>query len=244
MAKAQRQIISHIPHKGRTGEQWGLAIGRELMEMWMAKLSKRERDALPRDPQGLLIIDKVSSQLSAKLDEIVLDQAIALGWRIGLSLLVQWRFSEWDHEKHGPEKFEKLGRAFARSARVLQRRELPPIKDPDQWLVKKETVEELRVVLERLRASFALRRSTPVPAEAHDLFSSTVRESANLFPHLAANLERWQAFHGSNPEELVPLTVSSRPKPGALYDSFLSWCTGWDAESLRQAISRLGNAKL
>jgi hypothetical protein len=186
----------------------------------------------------------VPQHLSAKLDEIILDQAIDLGWRIGLSLLVQWRFSEWDHEPQGPEKFEKLGRAFVRSARVLQRRELPRVTDPDQWLVKNETVDELRVVLDRLRAFFALRRNTPSRTEAHDVFSAIVRESPNLFPQLAASLDRWQDFYKNNPDELMPLITGSRLKPAALFISFQSHCSGWEPESLRQVISRLGSAKL
>ncbi len=246
MSKAQRQIISRIPQKGMTREQWGFVVGTELMKSWMDTLSEEERGAVPRDPGGLLIIDKVAAPLLIKLDNIILKQAETLGWRMGLSLLVQFRFSQWDHDPQGPEKHGKFGRAVELSAKRLQRRKgyLIPIEDPDQWVVKKETVQELQLVLERLRASFALRRSTPAPTEAHELFSLTVCESPQLFPHLAANLDRWQAFHKNNPEELVPLITSNRPKPATLYDSFLSWYTGWDVESLRQAISRLGSAKL
>ena len=244
MVKAQRQIISHIPQKGMTGSQWGLVVQLELLRIWFDGMSLQERKALPRDAGGQIIVDQVAMPLLARLDDIILKQAETLTWRIEQSWLVQFRKSQWDHEPDGPQKHERYGRAVALAAKRLQRKELPPIDDPDQWAVKKETVEELRILLERLRATFALRRNTPTPGEAHELFSSTVRDSSELFPHLAANLDRWQAFHANNPEELVPLITSNRPKPAALYDSFLSWCTGWDAESLRQAISRLGSAKL
>jgi hypothetical protein len=156
-----------------------------------------------------------------------------------LSELVQFRKSEWDLQPNGPEKHKKYGLAVARSARIMQRKELPPIEDPDQWRVKQETVEELRILLKNLRAKFALQRKGLTPEDAHSLFAATVSDSPESFPHLAANAERWSKFFEENEDVLRPMTLGERAKPAALYDEFLAWSTGWDQDSIRQTISRL-----
>jgi hypothetical protein len=242
MGHPQRLIISRIPHSGMTAEQWGIAVDNELIEFWMRDMSASERKTLVFDDMGRLILDNVSSELFAKLDSIILEQAQSMGWRIGLSELVRFRFSCWDLEHDGPDKHKKYGVACRRSARIFQHLERPPL-DPDQWLVKKETVEELRLVLKTLRASFALRRDIRNP-DVHEFFYSAIAASPQSFPHLFADLKRWQMFCEKKPLALAPLVTSDRPQPATLYDEFLSTCSGWEQETLRQAITRLGHAKL
>jgi hypothetical protein len=237
----RRQIISHIPQRGMSAEEWGLVTQTELLKMWMNALSAADREKLElaRDEQGLLVLDRIPARLFVKLDEIILQQAETLGWRIELSELIRFRKSEWDKDPDGPEKHLRLGKANARSARIMQRRELPPIDDPDQWLVKQETVQELRLVLQRMRATFALSRRAPTRDEVRTLFSGIITDSPQTSPHLATNLDRWLKFFEENPDLLRPVALGDRAKPAALYDEFLSWSTGWEPESLRQAISNL-----
>jgi hypothetical protein len=227
----QPQIISRIPQKGMSGEKWGLVVENELVKIWLSMMSSAERETF-----GQRGIAGLGRSAFTKLDNIILRQAETLGWRIGLSELVRFRFSEWDLDPKSPEMHRKYGLAVARSARIMQRKELPPIQDPDQWLVKQETVEELRVLLQNMRAKFAIERKKSTP---ETLFSAAVTESPGSFPHLAANLERWQKFFEKNPHTLRPMTVGDRAKPGALYDEFMAWSTGWEPDSVRQAISRL-----
>src|SRR6266404_4144509 len=218
MSHPQHQIISRIPQRGMNAEQWGLVVENALIKIWVDAMSAAERKGFEEGGLG-----NVSAASFAKLDEIILHQAETLGWRIRLSKLVQFRQSEWDQEKAGPEKFRRMGMAEAKLARIVQRRELPPIEDPDQWLVKQETVEELRIVLQNLRATFAVQRKGLTPNEAHKLFSVAVSESPESFRHLASNLERWLRFFHENPDTLRPMAVGDRAKPGMLYDEFLAW---------------------
>ncbi len=232
--KSHRQIISRIPQKGMSGEQWGLVVENELVKIWLETMSTAELKGLRESGFA-----SASPAACARLDAIILSQAETLGWRIGLSKLVQSRFSEWDRNPKGPEMHKKYGLACSRSARILQRKELPPIEDPDQWRVKQETVEELRILLKNLRAKFALQRKGLTPKDAHGLFAATVSDSPESFPNLAANAERWSKFFEANPDVLGSMTLGDRIKPAALYDEFLAWSTGWAPESLRQTISRL-----
>ena len=239
-----RQIISRIPHRGMTPEEWGAVIGNELVKIWTDAMSPAEREmwTLAHDAQGQLVPDRVPAALFRKLDLIILHQAETLGWRLTLSELVRFRMSEWDHAANGPDLFRRLGSAMARFARIVQRKELPPIEDPDAWQVKRETVEELRLILGRMRVNLAVRRTEPTRDEVLSLFSTSISDSPGSFPNLAANLDRWQRFFEEN-RVLRPILLGDRAGPAALYDQFLAWSTGWEPESLRQAISKL-NPKL
>jgi hypothetical protein len=217
-----------------TGQQWALVVENELVRIWLCELSAAERERVMERGMG-----EASPSAFAKLDRIILQQAETLSWRIGLSELVQFRFSEWDTAPDGPEKHKKYGAACARAARIMQRRELPPITDPEQWAVKRETVTELRMVLKRMRATFALSRKTPSRSDVDELFFRIVTESPELV-YLRANEERWRKFIDETPAALRPAAESRRTTPGDLYDHFLSWSTGWEQESLRQTIARLG----
>jgi len=97
----QRQIISRIPHRGMSGEQWGFVIENELVKIWLEVMSPAERETVKSPGIGL------GRPLLRKLDEIILRQAETLGWRITTSELVRYRMSEWDQAENGPEYFQK-----------------------------------------------------------------------------------------------------------------------------------------
>lgn len=222
-----------------TGEQWGIVIQTELVKIWVESFVPAEMQAYARAcPDGRLDWQLVPAELFEKLDTIILEQAETLGWRISLSELVRYRFSEWDSLPSGPELFEKLGQAWRNSAKILQGRKKPPIEDPDQWAVKNETVEELRLILQALRGNLATRRREPSGDEVRRIFADTVVNSPHSFPHLGTNLERWLKFL-DEARPLRQILRGERLTPGALYDQFLAWAAGWEPDSIRQTISRL-----
>lgn len=231
-----KQIIARIPQKGMTGEEWGFVVENELTKLWLESMSESERDAFSEAVEQRRL-EALPKRLFNRLDRLILKQAATLGWRITLSPLVQFRMSEWDGMQNGPDNFRELGLAFARSARILQRRELAPL-DGDLRAVKSETVGELRLLFERMRTEFAmLRRATDMDARRR--FVEVIGESPDAFPHLAGNLERWQRFLHDNPDTMLPYAMHGKSKPAQLYDAFLAWATGRDQEALRQAIAKL-----
>jgi hypothetical protein len=106
-----------------SGEQWGFVVEHELLKLWIAAMSPAERKTLKGS--GIAGLGRAAF---AKLDAIILHQAKTLGRRIGLSHLVRFRFSQWDLDPKGPEMHRRFGLAVARSARIMQRKELPPIQ--------------------------------------------------------------------------------------------------------------------
>jgi hypothetical protein len=163
-----------------------------------------------------------------------------MGWRLGLSGLVQFRFAEWDFLSNGPTLFELYGKALAKSARRFQKRELPPIDDTDLYGFKQETVQELRRLLRSLRSAFSRRRASPSSDEIIDYFQKTVLAEGDAFIHLKTSMNSWLQFFRADSISVKLLVHGKRTSPAALFDSWFAWCKGLEPETVRQKISDLG----
>ena len=106
-------------------------------------------------------------------------------------------------------------------------------------------MQELRLVLERMRVTFARVRRAPTRAQVVGLFSDTVSDSQS-FPYLAGNCERWLKFIGRaidrNNDVGMSFTLgdrANRSKPALVYDEYRAWLGGRERDTIRQTISRL-----
>lgn len=228
------QIIARLPRPyPASAEEVGTLVTNELVDIWKSILSESEI----REFQWQ---QKVSKPALEKLDALILKQAETLGWRLGLSPLVHWRFSEWDVQSNGPTLFERYGKALAKSALIAQKRALPPIDDPELYRVKLQTVAELRQLLRNMRRAFSKRRSSPSLDEMLDHFQKTVSADGDAFPYLKTNLNSWLKYIRAHSTSIkVPLR-GTRSSPATLFDAWLAWSKGMDPETIRQTISDLG----
>ena len=228
------QIIARIPRPyPPSGEALGALITDELTDIWESILS----DSDLHEPRWS---EPLSATISEKLDALILKQAETMGWRLGLSELVCWRFSEWEFQPNGPALLEQYGKALAKSARRFQKREPPPIDDPDLYRLKQETVLELRLFLRNLRNGFTTRRIQPSSDELIDYFRKTVSAEGVAFIHLKTNINSWLQYFRADSIPIKSLLHGKRATPAALFDSWLAWSKGLDPETIRQKVSELG----
>jgi hypothetical protein len=228
------QIIARLPRPYPTsGEALGALITRQLIDIWEGILSDSEL----RELKGTR---SVSAAIVEKLDALILRQAETMGWRLGLSVLVHLRFGEWDAESNGPALFEQYGKALAKAARRFQKRESPPIDDPELYRFKEETVAELRLFGRNLRNAFSKRRVGLSSDELLEYFEKTVSIQDNAFLHLKTNISSWLQFFRTKFRLAKPLLLGKRASPAALFDYWLAWSKGLQAETIRQNISDLG----
>lgn len=229
------QIISRIERReGMPPEELGNLITRELDDITVYFLSKTECQKFAGPTQDGADEESISSIL----DAVILKQAETLGWRLLLSIRVQWRLSEWEQHPHGPELHEHLGKALAKSSRILQGKELPPIDNPDLISTQAATTEELRVVLLRMREVFAPRHASPDDKEVLELFVTIVSDSED-HSRLKANLAQWRQFFEANPASLKLQVFGKHLSPVALFLDWLAFCKGHEVETLRKKISSL-----
>jgi hypothetical protein len=216
-----------------SAEILGALITTELLHIWENfVLSEAELDDLRRSTPSLQAIEK--------LDALILRQAETMGWRLALSPLVHLRFSEWDSRPDGPMLFEQYGRALKKSARLFQKREPPPIDDPQLYPFKEESVEELRRCLRQMRNAFSGRRAGPSLDELIDYFQKTVSAEGSALVHLKTNIDSWIEFFRANSTMIKPLLLRKRGSPAALFDNWFAWGKGLEPETIRQKISEPG----
>src|SRR5262249_30751038 len=110
------EIISRIHwHDGMKRGELDKAITKELEGIWIAQLSEPEKAKIAGGKWS-----ELPHQAWSRLDRTIVKQAETLGWRLLVSTLVLKSFRRWTEEATGPELFEALGKALARSVRILQ----------------------------------------------------------------------------------------------------------------------------
>lgn len=237
------QIIGRIQQRGLTKNQWDRKLTNELYALWFDRMPLADRKIALAQKSAWLT--RVSREAIGVLDAIIIRQASTLGWRIGLSELVHWRLAEWESSDNGIETFKRYHSAIARATRIFQRREKPPLNDPDLYRFKINSVKELRVVLKTMRNRFETRLGAP-PNALEPLiapaFMRTVKKRSKSFPHLASNCDRWEEFIKQNATDVRQHLSGARLRPAGLFDLWLAWCKSVDPEWLRQVISRLGSS--
>jgi len=244
------QIIAQILHRGQSRNQWDASITIRLVTIWFNMMPAADLKIASSHEPGSLA--RISPEALRVLDEIIVRQAVTVGWRIGLSGLVHWRLSEWELATDGLKLLSRFHRAVERAARIFRRLEKPPLDDPNLYRFKVETVKELRILLSEMRDAYQDRLTDPLDdlepvLTAH--FLKAVKRRSKPFPFLAANYARWQEFFKEQPTVLRPHLSEVRLRPAKLFDSWFSWCKGISEEWVRQRISHLGslpirNAKL
>jgi hypothetical protein len=249
LGKGMPQIIARIRLPfGANREQWGAAIDQELIKVWikMSNVKSAQARALYRVITGKArrkVVSLPSQRDMVILDEIIVAQAVTLGWRLTTSQLVLFRFSQWSVEPFHPELFERLGKALARSVCILARDELPPIDDPGLREHKRLAVPELRMLLREMRTIFLGRSSSPNAKELTDWFLKALVDSER-FPTLTRNLLHWGVFLTAQENSgSLELQLTRRLEPAALFDSWLASLKGHNAEYLRKSLTRLSSSK-
>lgn len=239
------QIIAQVPQRGMTGEQWGANLDEQLTEILMSIFLVEEANCFYAWRMGV----PGAESMLGKLDEVILRQAETTGWRLALASIVQRRFSDWDIEKGGPERFAALGKAYARATRIMLGRKLPPLDDPQLYLTKGKCVAELKKLQRKMLQKFEKKPGSVL--NLRKFFLKILSDQKQSFVSLRRNAERWAAFFEQ--KENLPLLSrfaqsdrARRTTAVCLFDAWMAWCKGaargkpMDQETVRKKISEAG----
>jgi hypothetical protein len=229
------QLVSLIPHPAyKSRETLNQAITEQLGVILFALMTPYEREQQQRekpDPGALRAIQ-------VKLDELIFNQVVTFGWALMQCDIVTDRFKAWSSEPDGATKINRFCKGWARSVRILQGKEKPPLDDPTVYPFKQETVPQLRQVLRRLRDWHAAGGMKASDDDLIKQFDTLIRDDAN-YSHLGgSNLTLWLAFLRLDPSYLRRAFKSQ--SPGAMFDDWYTWTKRRkDSKKTRDAISAL-----
>jgi hypothetical protein len=230
------QIVSRIRwHAGMSRDELDRVVSEAVHELCSERLSENQRKKQSEVELGKS--NEALEEARSELDVVILRQAETLGWRLLVSSLVLERLGQWDSETNGPPLFVRLGRALAKSVRIVQKRGRPPIDNLDLISTHDQAIRELKIVRREMHKTQTNR--TLSYNELAKSFNKILRASRRELPSLNLNLNRWHLFFRHNPELLSAFASQRRGSPVELFYQWLSFCSGHRAETLRKKISAL-----
>ena len=215
----------------------GLVIEGAIMAMFDHRVKvdpAKNRSAVKRARRfaenGVLVYThEMPSEHREQLDEIILDQAAAIGASIFASDLATSRFLDWQH--HDCPKFRRGLRALDKAARVDQQLMPAPLTDPFRHKNRKAVIAELRPVLKRIQDEFRARHAINAEAEVLKAFE---REASNPdLPFLSNphNLNLCLRYLRNNPLHLLSISAAD------LYNELAAAATSHSIDYTRRKLS-------
>lgn len=186
------------------------------------------------------------TKIQGTLDQVIIEKAQILGWRVYLSPLVLNRMAKWSHSgDRGIQRLQQLGQAVTFAARVEHGEAKLPITAAEWREHKKRGVDELRRLFKQFHANFNHRRRAPSYQDACDWIATTIRGSPGAFPLLRVNLTSLSRFFevAEDPTFRRRL-VLCEIRPAALFDEWVALSRNLSPETFRQSVSNLPASKL
>lgn len=184
------------------------------------------------------VAQPVARRIFQALDEIILEQARAIGIRVWLSDVVLNRMAQWEEELKGAELYEQFGKELALRINVSRGKKRASL-DPKMRAFKDDVKKEYSHLQKVLRSRDGGRR----PLTFDDLLSLAeghIKANSRAFQRLAANLTLFRAVVQKDNEWLTQRNMT----PAMFAQEFLAVATNRSAESLRQELSRMPHRKL
>jgi hypothetical protein len=184
----------------------------------------------------------------AKLDEILIDQAATIGWRIHLSTLALRRIQRWhDVHKNGPQLLKRFGDALVTSAKVGRGEAQHPTQSWELYGTRKLILAEMRALSNKLNAQLVTRAKLPDVSEIYVIIRNEICEFPLTYPALHPNLTSLLRYLDVRDSEeqgsLTKRLVTKQTTPAELVDGWLDHVFGTAEGKSRQKISRLGSQK-
>jgi len=228
-------------------EQWiryGMANTTRIYSRVAEKLSPSDRPLFVQ--YGLEVPeDDARCRIRKQFDEVILQQARAVGPQIFLSHVVIRRLHEWFKiEQNGPELLERLGKQLAWGARVKRGDSTFPLDDPQLYLVNKDLMREVRLLLRGVREELDRTNSIPQKDELLDGLQKRIVNPARSFPRLFENWGSVRQFLQSvNGRPLLLRIATGKATPSEFVAGWWASISGHPPDYARKAISKLGNRR-
>jgi len=221
------------------------AIWEEIRRIFLARLSPAETDLALRehnaDPSPDL---PEETELFDKFDEIVIQQAAALGWRMYECEMVIERIAVWmDSGEQGIKKLERFSAAAIRFAEVRQGRARAPFTEPEWHLTRRDAFREIKNLQARLYAQCAVRNRPPHTSEVYSAIRAEIDATPQAYPYLASNLTSFLDYlrkRDCPSQSVCPLSVAfvmRQETPATVLDGWFDYQGNTAAGKSRQIIS-------
>jgi len=235
--------IAFPSDNAQEAEQQGERVSEELFRIFCGRLSPSDvalfESSIEDPTNGLKDVG-----LWDKFDEILIEQAVYLGWRMYLSHVVLTRIAVWaDHDPRvsGLEKLEKFKKSVIRYGKVKRGLAQLPLSEPEWRETRKNMRVEIKTLQRKLAARFTMNRRMPNEEEAYAVIRTEIEKAPKEYQNLYANLTSFLDFLREKDSPFIMLT--NDVTPGVILDGLLDYQACTAEGKSRQIISRLGNPR-
>jgi hypothetical protein len=233
------------PHDPEEREILGRCVSIELLRILRARLSPPELGlvtSLNTNAEVSAPFSPEEAQLYNKLDEVLIEQTSALGWRIHLSSLMMARFACWcDNDVEGIEKLGKFTAALNCHAKVKRGKAQLPLTEQEWPQTRKNALREIKVLQRRLSAQVAAGKRYLAVEQAAGLIHSEITAQPLAYRFLCSNL---LSFSDYLEKHSLPLVFVTRQiSPGTVLNGWFDYQGSTPEDKSRQIISRLASQK-
>lgn len=221
------QLISHRPPRVGSAQEWDDFVTWGLFELFTKEPVTRA-------------LKPGSAAYIEMFDAYLIFQAQTIGYRILFSSGVQHRMQSWEREETGPRKYKRLGKAMSDAALIIQRKRKVPITDPDWYPARKMMIEELQLLLDRVKAMALTHPRRLEISELADHCKSIVDQSR--FRLLPQHYDNLLDYLKSGADGLLDkLLAGERVSATTFHDNWWAGRNGHDPEKFRQKVSSFGS---
>jgi hypothetical protein len=187
MGIRQFPVGQHYPDAKAIGDAaWNIVV-----QSLRQKLSPEEREILDSrmSLEGTPSPSPTEKQVLRKFDEVLIQEAETLGWRLYCCPLVMRRIVYWcDKSLSGLALLKRFHKAIELGVGVNLGETSFPINNPRWYRIKQTGAKELKYLLAQYREAVRGHNRAPGPPEICNWFKETVERVSSAVPYLSQNL--------------------------------------------------------
>jgi hypothetical protein len=177
-----------------------------------------------------------------KLDEVLIEQTAALGWRVCLSSLVMARIAWWsDNDAGGIEKLRKFTTALNRHAEVKRGKARLPFTEQEWPQTRKNALAEITVLQKGLSTQVAIGKQCSTATQTSDLIRAEITAKPLTYRYLSSNLLSFVDYLEKH--SLLLVFVTRQISPGTILNGWFDYQGSTADDKSRQIISRPASQK-
>jgi hypothetical protein len=250
--EAQRldlMAVRQYPMQPAEAARIGETVRNRFDDLLKERLSSAESDELrslmtPHKSDPYLSL--VQKQILRKLDEVLIEAATTLGWRLYCCPLAMRRISYWcDKSVDGLSLIKRFHKAIELGVSVNLGKASYPINDPQWYRTKQSAVKELKHLLALCREVFRAKNRPPEASEVCNWFKETVERLSSAMPYWRQNLAALLTYIEHDPYlcgRIASGLVSRREAP-SIFDSVFAYGSNVTESHARKKISELRSLK-
>jgi len=227
-------------------ESRNVCVNTETLRIFQGRLSPTEAQlfaSMRHNPEDKCDPPNEEARIWDKYDDVLIEQAAALGWRTYESHLILARIAKWsDFDRNGIEKLKRFNEAIKRHAEVKRNLAQLPFTEPEWYQTRKNALQEIKTLQKKLSAQVAARNRLPNLTTLYATIRAEIADMPLAYRYLSSNLTSFMDYL-KRESILTSKFVTNQTTPADVLNGWFDYQGSTADGKSRQIISRIGKQK-